>query len=258
MGKALLEGWLRVGLPPAVLYVSEPNPSEWLQAQTKINLNCDFPECPDVVMIAVKPQLLTSILPGFARFANGSTTFVSIAAGAPIHQFEAHLGVDTPIIRAMPNLPASVGEGVTALLANSVAEQAQIDLTTSLFESVGSVVHLTEEAQLHAVTALSGSGPAYVFAMVEAMCQAGVKHGLPLELAEVLAKKTVAGAGAMLGKPGVNAKDLRVAVTSKGGTTEAALAILMATPGGLFDLANRTLTAAHYRSIELSKVHPSS
>lgn len=252
IGKALLEGWLAQGIEPGAITVSDPAPSAWLQAQTGLRINQALPDRPAIIVVATKPQILDKVLPGLEAFGHGSTVIVSIAAGAPLSLFQAHLGDDTPIVRAMPNLPASIGVGVTALFANEAADRNQIALAASLFEAVGSVVELTAEEQLHAVTALSGSGPAYVFALAEALARAGETLGLPAALAEELANKTVAGAGKMLAAPDASAEALRVAVTSKGGTTAAGLTAFMAETDGIQPLVDRTVDASRRRSIELS------
>ena len=253
MGRALLEGWLAQGIEPGAITVSDPAPSAWLQAQTGLRINQALPDRPAIVVVATKPQILDKVLPGLEALGHGSTIIASIAAGAPLSLFQSHLGEDTPIVRAMPNLPASVGVGVTALFSNEAASRGQVGLVASLFEAVGSVVELSKEEQLHAVTALSGSGPAYIFALAEALSEAGTALGLPDALAEELANKTVAGAGKMLAAPDAGAEALRVAVTSKGGTTAAGLDVFTAEADGIQPLVDRTMDASRRRSIELSE-----
>ncbi|MGI9502643.1 MAG: pyrroline-5-carboxylate reductase [Geminicoccaceae bacterium] len=254
MGKALLQGWLANGIAPEAVTVQDPTPNDWLSAQPGLRVNTPLPSEPAAIIIATKPQILTEILPDLASFGNRSTLFVSVAAGAAIASFEAHLGSATPVIRSMPNLPASIGAGVTALIANPSASPAHIELARDLFQAVGAVVELDDEDQMHAVTALSGSGPAYIFAMTEALAKAGMDHGLPRELAMTLARQTVLGAGQMLRAPDADAEKLRVAVTSPGGTTGAGLAAFMDGVNGIVPLAKRTVAAARRRSLELSEV----
>lgn len=251
MGKALLEGWIAKGVRPGAVWVQDPAPSDWLQSQSDLHINEAPPENPAALVIATKPQILDQVLPGLAPFGGGSTVVVSIAAGAPISLFETTFGAETPIVRVMPNLPASIGVGASALFANEATNPDQTAFVRMMFEAVGSVVELEEEDLLHAVTGLSGSGPAYVFALAEAMAQAGVDAGLPPELAKILAAQTVSGAGAMLRDPDADATSLRVAVTSKGGTTAAGLVEFMA-KDGIAPLTRKTVDAAKRRSIELS------
>lgn len=254
MGKALLQGWLAKGVAPKAITVQDPTPNDWLSAQWGLRVNTPLPSEPAAIIIATKPQILAKILPDLAPFGNRSTLFVSVAAGAAIASFETHLGAVTPMIRAMPNLPASIGAGLTALVANPSASPAHIELARDLFQAVGTVVELDDEDQMHAVTALSGSGPAYVFGMTEALAKAGMDHGLPRELAMTLARQTVSGAGQMLRSSDADAEKLRIAVTSSGGTTAAGLATFMDSVNGIVPLAERTVAAARRRSLELSEV----
>lgn len=254
MGKALLKGWLTAGVPPSSIYVQDPSPSDWLSAQTGLQINQPLPNDPAIVVIATKPQILNKVLPSLSHFGNGQTIFVSIAAGAPIALFEEHLGVETPIVRAMPNLPATVGAGITALFANQHVNAYASRMTVVLFEVIGGVVHLRNENQLHAVTAISGSGPGYVFAMANAMQRAGEALGLPSVLAQTLAYQTISGAGLMLTQENAEAFTLQEAVTSKGGTTQAGLGVFTAKNEGIVELTLRTATAVHSRSIELSQM----
>jgi len=252
MGRSLLEGWLSKGVAPEAFYVSDPNPSAWLAAQTEINVNTPLPADPAAVFIATKPQILDHVLPPFAHLGNAYTVVVSIAAGVGVARFETAFGADTPIVRAMPNLPATVGEGITALYCNGNVTDAQRQLITELFEGVGTVVDVDEEQQLHAITALSGSGPAYAFAFADALSKAGTALGLAPEMAKTLAYQTLKGAGCMLTARDADAVALRNAVTSKGGTTAAGLSEFGHEINGVDLLVQRTLDAAHCRSIELS------
>lgn len=251
MGKALLEGWLAKGIPPLSIYVQDPAPSDWLAAQQDLRLNQPLPAEPAVIVIATKPQILDKVLPPITRFGNGQTVIVSIAAGAPIALFERAFGVDTPVVRAMPNLPATVGAGITALYANGHADAVALTMVSELFSTVGVVVQLTQENQMHTVTGLSGSGPAYVFALAEAMSRVGEALGLPKDLAKALTYQTLNGAGAMLARPDADATALREAVTSKGGTTASGLDAMMVNDIGIAELMHLTITAATDRSIEL-------
>lgn len=251
MGSALLAGWLAQGMPPSAVWVIEPHPSDWLRGLTGVHLNAGLPEAPGLVLVAVKPQMMTEALPGLTALGNGSTLFVSIAAGVPIARFEAILGSRTPIIRAMPNTPAAVGKGITALIGNEGADADALAMTDALLSAVGQTVRLEAESQMDAVTALSGSGPAYVFHLIETMAAAGVAQGLAPHLAMQLAKATVAGAGHLAETAAEDPAQLRVNVTSPGGTTAAALKLLMDPAVGLPPLMARAIAAAADRSREL-------
>ncbi|MEM9845714.1 MAG: pyrroline-5-carboxylate reductase, partial [Pseudomonadota bacterium] len=187
MGSAMLSGWLNEGLSPASVWVIDPAPSDWLQA-TGVHVNIDLPPAPAVVLIAVKPQMMEEALPQILGMESAGTVFVSIAAGTTLSAFEAVLGADRPIIRAMPNTPAAVGQGITALVGNQKASEMDLDLAEALLRAVGQVVRLADEDQMDAVTGLSGSGPAYVFHLIEAMAAAGETQGLPPDLALHLAR----------------------------------------------------------------------
>ncbi len=247
MGSAMLAGWLAQGLPAASVWVLDPKPSDWLQGLDGLNLNAALPVDPAIVLIAVKPQMMGAALPSLQALGNGSTTFVSVAAGTPISKFEDILGRNTPIIRAMPNTPAAISQGITAMIGNSHVAAPALDLCEMLLSAVGQVVRLKSESQMDAVTAVSGSGPAYVFLMIEAMAAAGVKQGLSRDLAMQLAKATVAGAGALALVADEEPDQLRVNVTSPGGTTAAALEVLN-DQNGLPDLMRAAVRAAAERS----------
>jgi pyrroline-5-carboxylate reductase len=203
-----------------------------------------------VAVIAVKPQMMSQAAPQLVALAGQGTVFLSIAAGTPIATFEAMYGTATPIIRAMPNTPAAVGRGISALIGNGAVTEAQMAMAEALLAAVGQTVRLSSEEQMHAVTGLSGSGPAYVFHMIEAMAAAGTAAGLPPDLAMRLARATVAGAGALADASPEPAEQLRVNVTSPAGTTAAGLAVLMPE---LSDLMTRTVAAAAGRSRELAE-----
>ena len=250
MGTALLEGWLARGLPPSAFAVREPAPSPRLQALAGegLSLNAPLPPAPAVALLAVKPQMMAQALPDLVALGGGSTLFLSIAAGTPIASLEATLGPGTPVVRAMPNTPAAVGRGITALVGNAAAGTAGLALAEALMAAVGQTVRLEDEAQIDAVTAVSGSGPAYVFLMIEALAAAGEAQGLAPDIALHLARATVSGAGALAESSEKSPAQLRVDVTSPGGTTAAALAVLMQADTGLPPLLARAVAAAADRS----------
>ncbi|MBP7003207.1 pyrroline-5-carboxylate reductase [Amaricoccus sp.] len=254
MGSALLEGWLASGLPPSAVSVLEPTPSPRLEglAREGLRLN-DFPPAPPAIaVVAVKPQTMGAALPRLAAYGGGGTLFLSIAAGTPIRAFEAALGPGTPVVRAMPNTPAAIGRGITALVGNAAADEAAMDAAQALMAAVGETARLDSEAQMDAVTAVSGSGPAYVFLLIEALAAAGEAEGLDRDLALRLARATIAGAGRLAESADEDPARLRVNVTSPGGTTAAALEVLMDPHEGLPALLSRAVAAAAERSRALS------
>ncbi len=252
MGSAMLEGWLNQGLPATAVWVLDPQPSAWLRAQG-VHINADLPADPALVLIAVKPQMMGDALPRLAAMGGGKTLFVSVAAGTGIAAYEAVLGAGTPIIRAMPNTPAAVGRGITALIGNDIATETHMALAEVLLRAVGQTVRLDNEGQMDAVTAVSGSGPAYVFHLIETLAAAGEAEGLPAELAMALAKATVGGAGQLAEDAAEDPGQLRVNVTSPNGTTQAALAVLMDETDGFPALMTRAVKAAADRSRELGR-----
>lgn len=251
MGSAMLAGWLSGGMPPSSVWVIDPNPSDWLQS-TGVHLNAALPKSPAVALIAVKPQMMGLALPALQALGDGETLFLSVAAGTLIASYEAVLGKTSPIIRAMPNTPAAIAKGITALIGNAVVTDAQMELAESLLQAVGQTVRLEAEDQMDAVTALSGSGPAYVFHLIETMAAAGVAQGLSPDLAMALAKATVSGAGQLAEAADEGPAQLRVNVTSPNGTTQAALEVLMDPSAGFPALLDRAIAAASNRSKELS------
>lgn len=251
MGSAMLEGWLADGVPKESVFVQDPFPSDWLRA-TGVNLNGPLPARPAIVLIAVKPQMMAEALPALQAMGNGSTVFLSVAAGISIANYEGILGAQTPIIRAMPNTPAAVGKGITAIVGNLNTKDTMLSLATDLLSAVGQVVQLSDESQMDAVTSVSGSGPAYVFHMIECLAKAGEAEGLSAELAMALAKATVAGAGALAEQAAETPEQLRINVTSPNGTTQAGLEVLMASETGLEALVSQTVHAAAHRSRELA------
>ena len=252
MGSAMLAGWLRNGLPPESVWVIDPHPSAWLKEQG-VHIGGDLPANPAIALVAVKPQMMKEALPDVKMLGNGSTLVISVAAGTPIATFEAMLGDQTPIIRAMPNTPAAIGRGITALIGNSRTQEADIALAEALLWSIGQTVRLDDESQLDAVTAVSGSGPAYVFHLIETLAAAGVAEGLPADMAMTLAKATVGGAGELAEDVDDSPEQLRINVTSPNGTTQAALEVLMDEETGFPPLLRRAVAAAANRSRELSR-----
>lgn len=254
MGGAMLRGWLANGLTPDQVTVLDPHPAEWLtdlQIQgLRLNTQPDTP--PAIAVIATKPQIMADAIPGVAAFGNGPTMFISVAAGTLISTFESILGPETPVVRAMPNTPAAIGAGITALVANPHVETDQLHLAEQLLGAVGEVVLLDHEEQMHAVTALSGSGPAYVFAMTEALTQAGIGLGLSQEVSSRLAVAMVAGSGKLMSQTGDEPALLREQVTSPKGTTAAGLDVFMRQGNGILELVEQTAKAASDRSRKLA------
>ena len=253
MGSAMLAGWLKQGLPATSVHVLEPAPSDWLCASGVV-LNGDLPDAPAVAILAVKPQVMGAALPGLVALGQGGgTLFVSIAAGTSLARLAETLGAEAPIIRAMPNTPAAVGAGISALVGNAQVSEDDMALAEALLSAVGQTVRLQDEEQINAVTALSGSGPAYVFHMIEAMAGAGVAEGLEPDLAMQLARATVIGAGRLAADSVESAEQLRINVTSPKGTTEAALSVLMDDTTGLSPLMRRAIAAARARAQDLAQ-----
>lgn len=255
MGSAMLQGWLAGGIDPASVYILDPKPSDWVKARAAegVHLNETLPEAPAICIVAVKPQMMGEALPQLQALGHGKTVFLSIAAGTPIALFEQAFGADAPIIRAMPNTPAAVGRGITALIGNARTSAQDMDMADGLLQAVGQTVRLESEDQMDAVTAVSGSGPAYVFHMIETLAAAGEVEGLAPDLAMALAKATVGGAGALAEAADDSPTQLRINVTSPNGTTQAALEVLMDDDAGLPPLMRRAVKAAADRSRELGK-----
>jgi len=253
MGSAMLAGWLEAGLPASSVWVIDPKPSEWVRGIAGLHVNAELPASPAVCLLAVKPQMMGEALPSLQGLAGGDTLFLSIAAGTPIRAFEAAFGEDSQIIRAMPNTPAAVGKGITALIGNERSGEQHMVLAETLLRAIGQTVRLSEEAQIDAVTGVSGSGPAYVFHLIETLAAGGVAQGLPEDLAMQLAKATVAGAGVLAEQAEEDPAQLRVNVTSPNGTTQAALEVLMDAESGFGPLLERAVGAATRRGQELAK-----
>lgn len=258
MGEALLAGWRAAGLAGEEALVVEPDAGLRDRARTAHGAQAfaepkELPAdlAPRALVLAVKPQIMDRVVPAYDRFVHGGALVVSIAAGKTIAGFEHAFGRATPIVRAMPNTPAAVGRGASVLCANAACGEAERALAAALLQAVGEVFWIDEEELMHAVTAMSGGGPAYVFLLIEALAQAGVRAGLPEELAMPLARATVIGSGELARSSDEPAEVLRRNVTSPGGTTAEALAVLMA-EDGLQPLLDRAIRAAAERSRALA------
>ncbi len=257
MGGALLQGWLELGLDPAAACVLDPYPSADLQALAarhgvKVNPPIGSITPPEVLVLAIKPQTLDAAAPDLLKLVSSQTLVVSILAGKTVHNITSRVTGAQAVIRAMPNTPASVGRGITGLFANARTSAKQRQTAEALLAAIGRVEWVDREDLIDAVTAVSGSGPAYVFYLVECMTKAGMALGLEEELAARLARATVEGSGELLFRdPSHSASVLRQNVTSPGGTTAAALKVLMA-PDGLEPLLVKALAAARQRAAELS------
>jgi pyrroline-5-carboxylate reductase len=254
MGSALLEGWLRLGLAGRNVAVIEPSPSPDLAAlkTSGLALNPDLRSLgePAVVVLAIKPQVAAEAIAPLRAVVGAATLVISIMAGRTLHFLSNALGSGGALVRAMPNTPAAIGRGITVAVPLR-ASGAQRQLAERLLSATGAVEWIEDEALMDAVTAVSGSGPAYVFLLAEALAQAGVAAGLPKALAQKLARETVAGSGELLHRSKLEAAALRENVTSPGGTTAAALEILM-TENGLKTLMERAVAAATARSRKLA------
>ena len=254
MGGALLQGWMALGLSPAKVVVFEPQPSPDIAALTERGLRLNPPR--DSVgeiaaaVVAVKPQIAPEVLASLAPFVAGTTVVLSIMAGRTLRFLADNLPRGA-LVRAMPNTPAAIGRGITVAVANPRVSPEQRALVDALLSAVGAVEWITDEALMDAVTALSGSGPAYVFLLAEAMARAGAAAGVPPRLAATLARATVSGAGELLNRSPLDAASLRQNVTSPGGTTAAALEVLMA-EDGLERLMTAAIAAATKRSRDLA------
>ena len=255
MGGAMAQGWLDAGLPAASLTIVEPNPSAEiasLAASRGVALNPHGEAAPDVLVLAVKPQSLDQVAPQIAALAAERTLVLSIIAGKTIANLTARLPRARAVVRAMPNTPAAIGRGVTAAFANADVNPEQRRWCERLLGAVGAFFWLEDEGAIDAVTAISGSGPAYVFALTEALAAAAERLGLPAELSMGLARGTVEGAAELMRRESATAPaTLRQNVTSPGGTTAAALAVLKHAQG-LDDLMARATAAARARAAEMA------
>jgi pyrroline-5-carboxylate reductase len=253
MGGAMLQGWIRMGLDPGRISVLEPHPGPEIVALTSrgLILNPARAEAATIIVIAVKPQMAADVVPGLVRWVGPGTLVVSIMAGRTLRGLERVLPRATAVVRAMPNLPAAIGRGITVAVANAAVTPTQRALVDWLLTAIGVVEWIAEETLLDAVTAVSGSGPAYVFLLAELLAGAGTAAGLPADLATRLARVTIAGSGALLEQSPLAAETLRHNVTSPGGTTAAALGVLMGQEGW-GALMTRAVAAATRRAGELA------
>jgi len=255
MGFAMLQGWLASGkLQPCDVTVVEPADNLRERAAklgvTAVKSSAEISDTPQLIIIAVKPQLIQGILPEYKIYTEA--TFLSVAAGTPVVLFEQILGNRSAVIRCMPNTPAAIGKGMMVSFANSSVKAEMLRFTEELLATSGEVAQINDESLMDAVTAVSGSGPAYIFHFIECLTQAGVTAGLPEDIAGMLAKQTVYGAGALAASSNDTPSQLRINVTSPNGTTAAALDVLM---GGnkLQNLITDAVEAARKRSVELGK-----
>ena len=256
MGGSILAAWIKRGYPLKNIFVEELNPSEWLRKKSNEGLNLNYHQPPDIqyCFLAVKPQSLETIRPILRYLSNKSVTFVSMLAGIEIKRIGEYVGTKEAIARIMPNLPAQVFKGVTALIENEFVKKENLFELTSLLESFGVVIRLSGEDKIDVVTAISGSGPAYIFLMAELMINEGIKQGLTDEDANVLAKNTILGAGELMIDTDLEPGKLRENVTSPGGTTQAALLHLMDEKKGLPPILSNAINAAIQRSKQLRKI----
>ena len=260
MGGALLKGWLAGGYDPARIFVQEPSPppdiAEMIKAAGIVTGEPPAMDAPPrVIVLAVKPQMMDAALPSIAPLAGADTVVLSIAAGTSIASMARHFGPDAAIVRAMPNTPAAIGRGITALCANPNATPEQCAECEALLKVSGETVWVGEEGLIDAVTAVSGSGPAYVFLLAECLTEAAKAAGLDADLASRLTRATVSGAGEMLHRSPLDPAELRRNVTSPGGTTEAALHLLMGEAGStgpMEKLMTLAVAAALARARELA------
>lgn len=253
MGGAMLDGWLQRGLAASDIVVAEP--VEAIRPRHAglrvVASSTEVAGTPEIVILAVKPQSMDATLTDLRRFADAGAVFLSIAAGKTLKYFGGHLGAGAKVVRSMPNTPAAVRQGITVATAADTVTSAERKRCHELLQAVGEVLWVDDEALMDPVTALSGSGPAYVFLLVEAMAAAGAKLGLTPEMAMQLARATVAGSGELLRQATEPASQLRVNVTSPGGTTAEALKVLMA-DDGIQKVFDKALAAASRRSRELA------
>lgn len=258
MGGAMLAGWLKRGLQPSQIIVQDPGPPPAVQALlTQHGIRAapriEAPATPpSVLLMAVKPQSMDEVFPPLARLAGSQTVVLSVAAGRTIASFERDLPAGSAVVRSIPNTPAAVGRGITVATANAHVTARHKETVTELLSAIGEVAWVDDEALIDPVTALSGSGPAYVFHLVEAMAAAGVAAGLEPKLAMQLARATVTGSGELLHQSPLDAATLRQNVTSPNGTTYAALQVLMG-KDGLEPLMTKAIAAATKRSRELAQ-----
>lgn len=256
MGGALLEGWLKGGAEAARIAVIDPNPPIEVKSLVHRHGIRENPAAEtigdaEVVVIAVKPQVMDDVLPTIVALGRSRPLILSVAAGKTIATFERAFGADAAVIRTIPNTPAAIGRGITTMTANRHVSPAQMALAEVLLAAVGEVVKVDSEDLIDTATAVAGSGPAYVFYLTECLAAAGARLGLPPDIATQLARATVAGAGELMRVTGLPAETLRQNVTSPKGTTHAALQVLMG-EDGLKALMAEAVAAADRRSRELA------
>ena len=257
MGGAVLRGWLDNDFNVAPIYVADPGLKDDMAALLDAKGVGYGPSVPkdekaSVLVLAIKPQMMDKVLPSVLACVDGDTLIVSIAAGTTIAAIKSHI-TQGLVVRAMPNTPAMIGRGITGVMAEDGLSGEGRELVTQLLSVCGPVEWFDDENTIDAVTAVSGSGPAYVFLLAEVMAQAGVKAGLDPDVAMRLARETVSGAGELMRRSDENASTLRQNVTSPGGTTAAALSVLMADDDGMQKIFDRAIMAAKNRSEELAK-----
>lgn len=259
MGAAMLAGWLARGIAPSRIVIQDPNlEGDAAALVRKHGVDCrsvlhDLQTPPAVMILAVKPQAIDQVFPPLAKLAGLQTVVLSIAAGKSIASFEQHLAPRRAVVRAMPNTPAAIGRGISGAVANEFVSPLQKTYCDQLLGAIGEVVWLHDESLIDAVTAVSGSGPAYVFLLTECLAEAGRAAGLAPDLALKLARATVSGSGELMRQSALDPATLRQNVTSPGGTTAAALNILMRDPDGLGSLMHDAVQAALMRGKELGK-----
>ena len=256
MASAILDAWLKKSISPQDIYVDDPKPSEWLLEKKKhgLNINTKADVSFDYCFIGVKPQSLDEIKLKLKGLSKKNVTFVSMLAGIKINRLEDIIGKDESIVRIMPNLPAEILKGVTAVKENKRVEPKQSKNLALLLEAFGETVKFVEERKFDAVTAISGSGPAYIFLIAELMTEVGINLGLSYDEASKLVKHTIHGAGSLIVNSSLKPQKLRENVTSPGGTTHEALAVMMNKDNGLPKIFSAAIKAAAQRSKELSKV----
>jgi pyrroline-5-carboxylate reductase len=265
MGRALLEGWLEAELEKDAVYIIDPalaenaSRADIFKKLNNSNIVSSADDLPNglnarAILIAIKPQMMAAVLPSLKTVIGSQTLLLSVAAGTTITNFETYFGADARVIRTMPNTPAAVGAGITGLVAKDIITDSEKEIAETLMRAVGDTVWVEREELINSVTAVSGSGPAYVFHLIECLAAAAENEGLSPEVSQKLARQTIIGAGALLaGEPETSAFELRERVTSPKGTTAAGLDALMGVDCGLGGLIRETVRAARKRSEELSE-----
>ena len=256
MGEAMLRSWVQIQVNGISFIVLEPRPSDWLKNLSKkglVELNpSKIINRIDVCVLAIKPQKLEEVLVKNYKRISQKTLVISVVAGKKFGLFYEFLGKDQPIIRVMPNTPVSINHGMSAIVVGRSIDQSYIDFTKKLFNSLGKTIMLKNEKDIDAVTAISGSGPAYVFNFLENLSEIGEELGLSSEVARELSIQTVLGAGFLASASDLDVGSLRKNVTSPGGTTEAALKVLMDEKVGWKPIIKKAILAAHDKSRKLA------